>query len=263
MEIIIQPSHHQIGPLAANLITKAIQKKPNLTLGLATGSTPIELYKTLVRFHKEDGLDFSKVTTFNLDEYIGLPTKHPQSYHTFMEKHLFDHVNIPSKNRHIPQNTAKDHDSLCVQYEEKIVDAGGIDIQILGIGTDGHIAFNEKGSSLASRTRPVTLSQSTLLANAIHFGGNPNAVPEMAITMGIGTIMEAKQCMLLASGTSKSTAIASAIEGPVTAMIPASILQTHPDTIFLIDEDAALELKEKNYYKRCYENKLKLQAEHT
>ncbi len=260
MEIIIQPSYQQIGTIAASLISDAIQKKPNLTLGLATGSTPIELYKTLVRLHKENGLDFSKVTTFNLDEYIGLPVNHPESYHTFMEKHFFDHVNIPEENRHLPQNTEKNYDASCAKYEERIVDAGGIDIQILGIGTDGHIAFNEKGSSLASRTRPVTLSQSTHIANAIHFGGNPDAVPEMAITMGIGTIIEAKQCMLLASGTSKSTAVANAIEGPITAMVPASALQMHPNTIVLIDEDAALELKEINYYKRRYENQLKLQS---
>lgn len=260
MEIIIQQSHHQIATIAAKLIYDAIEEKPNLTLGLATGSTPIELYKALVKLHKENGLDFSKVTTFNLDEYIGLSVDHPQSYHTFMETHLFDHVNIPIENRHLPQHTDRNYDAACAKYEQQIVEAGGIDIQILGIGTDGHIAFNEKGSSLASRTRPVTLSQSTLIANATHFGGNPNAVPEMAITMGIGTIMEAKQCLLLASGPSKSTAIAHAIEGPITAMVPASVLQTHPNTIILIDEKAAFELKEINYYKRSYQNKVKLQS---
>ena len=258
MEIIIQPSNHQIATVTANIISEAIQKKPNLILGLATGSTPIELYNILVKMHTENGLDFSKVTTFNLDEYIGIPSDHPQSYHTYMSQHFFNHVNIPVENRYLPQNTTDNLASSCEKYEKRIVDTGGIDIQILGIGTDGHIAFNEKGSSLASRTRPVTLSNSTIIANAVHFEGNPNAVPAMAITMGIGTILEAKQCILIASGTAKSTAIANAIEGPITAMVPASALQMHPNTTVIVDEDAASELKEINYYKRSYENKMKL-----
>lgn len=258
MEIIIESTYKQLAAIASEIIQDALLKKPDLVLGLATGSTPIGLYKALVRMHKEDGLDFSSVTTFNLDEYIGIPCEHPQSYHTFMANHFFDHVNIPVENRHIPQNTAKNHEVFCEAYEEAIARAGGIDIQVLGIGTDGHIGFNEVGSSLASRTRIVTLTKSTLVTNANHFDGDVSAVPEMAITMGIGTIMEAKQCLLLANGTSKSEAIAKAVEGPITSMVPASILQMHPNTVTLIDEAAASDLKEIEYYKRSYENKLKL-----
>ncbi len=261
MEIIIQSTYKQLAAIASEIIRDALLKKPDLVLGLATGSTPIGLYKALVRMHKEDGLDFSSVTTFNLDEYVGIPCEHPQSYHTFMTNHFFDHVNIPVKNRHIPQNTAENHEAFCAAYEEAIVRAGGIDIQLLGIGTDGHIGFNEAGSSLASRTRIKTLSKSTLEANATHFGGDINAVPEMAITMGIGTIMEAKQCLLLANGTSKAEAIAKAVEGPITAMVPASILQMHPNMVAIIDKSAASDLKEVEYYKRSYANKLKLQSQ--
>ncbi len=261
MEVIIQPAYQELAAIASEIIRDALLKKPNLVLGLATGSTPIGFYKALVRMHKDDGLDFSGVTTFNLDEYVGIPREHPESYHTFMVKHFFDHVNIPLKNQHIPQNIADNHEAFCQVYEEAIVYAGGIDIQVLGIGTDGHIGFNEANSSLASRTRIVTLSESTLTVNATHFGGDINAVPGMAITMGIGTIMEARQCLLLASGTSKSAAIAKAVEGPITAMLPASILQMHPKTVVLIDEAAASGLKETDYYKRSYANKLKLQSQ--
>ncbi|MCE2401892.1 glucosamine-6-phosphate deaminase [Candidatus Poribacteria bacterium] len=261
MEVIIQPSHHQLAVIASEIIRDALLKKLNLVLGLATGSTPIGLYKALVRMHKEDGLDFSRVTTFNLDEYVNIPREHPQSYHTFMAKHFFDHVNISVENQHIPQNTAENHETFCARYEEAIERVGGIDIQVLGIGTDGHIGFNEVGSSLASRTRIVTLTESTLVANAIHFGGDVSTVPEMAITMGIGTIMKVKQCLLLACGTSKSEAIAKAIEGPITVMMPASALQMHPNTVVLIDEAAASNLKEVEYYKRSYANKLKLESQ--
>lgn len=258
MEIIIQPSNLHIATIAAEKICDALKKTPNLVLGLATGSTPIALYKILVQKHKNGELDFSQVTAFNLDEYIGIPCHHPQSYHTFMAKHFFDHVNIPQENQHIPLNSMGNFESYCEEYEKKIKDSGGIDIQILGIGTDGHIGFNERGSSLSSRTRPVTLSESTLKANAIHFNSDKSAVPEMAITMGVGTIMEAKQCILLASGKTKSVAIVNAVEGPITASVPASVLQMHPNTYIIIDEDAASELKEIEYYKRCYENRLKL-----
>ena len=260
MEVIIQPTHHQLAVIASELIRDALLQKPNLVLGLATGSTPIGLYKALVKMHIEKGLDFAKVTTFNLDEYIGIPIDHPQSYHTFMLKHFFDHVNIPSENQHIPQNTAENHEAFCASYEEAIARAGGIDIQVLGIGTDGHIGFNEAGSSLSSRTRIKTLSESTLMANAMHFEGDVNAVPEMAITMGIGSIMDAKHCLILASGASKSGAIAKAVEGPITAMAPASILQMHPKTTVIIDEAAASKLQEIEYYKRSFVNKQKLKS---
>lgn len=258
MEVIIQPTYTQLAEVAAEIIRDALLKKPNLVLGLATGSTPIGLYKALVRMHETDGLDFSDVTTFNLDEYVGIPPNHRYSYHTFMATHFFNAVNIPAENCHIPQSTAVGHEEFCERYEAAIVNAGGIDIQVLGIGKDGHIGFNEPSSSLGSRTRIKTLTQSTLEANAPHFGGTVDAVPKMAITMGVGTIMEAKQCLLLASGTSKAEAIANAVEGPITAEVPASVLQMHPRTVVVIDESAATQLKRVDYYKHVYANKQKL-----
>ena len=258
MEIIIQPTYVQLVAVSAEIIRDALLKKPNLVLGLATGSTPIGLYETLARMHKTEGLDFSSVTTFNLDEYVGIPPNHPHSYHTFMATHFFDAVNIPAENCYIPQSTVVAHEEFCEHYEAAIVDAGGIDIQVLGIGKDGHIGFNEPSSSLGSRTRIKTLTQSTLEANAPHFGGTVEAVPKMAITMGVGTIMEAKQCLLLASGESKAEAIAHAVEGPITSEVPASVLQMHPRTVVIIDEAAASQLKRVDYYKQVYANKQKL-----
>ena len=258
MEVIIQPTYTQLVAVSAGIIRDALRKKPNLVLGLATGSTPIGLYETLARMHKTEKLDFSSVTTFNLDEYVGIPPNHPHSYHTFMTTHFFNAVNIPTENCHIPQSTAEAHEEFCELYEAAIVNAGGIDIQVLGIGKDGHIGFNEPSSSLGSRTRIKTLTQSTLEANAPHFGGTVDAVPKMAITMGVGTIMEARQCLLLASGESKAEAVAHAVEGPITAEVPASVLQMHPRTVVIIDEAAASKLKRVDYYKQVYTNKQKL-----
>lgn len=258
MEIIIQPTYTKLVAVSAEIVRDALLKKPNLVLGLATGSTPIGLYEALIRMHKTDGLDFSEVTTFNLDEYVGIPPNHPYSYHTFMETHFFRAINIPPENCHIPQSTAVAHEEFCERYEAAIVAAGGIDIQVLGIGKDGHIGFNEPSSSLGSRTRIKTLTQSTLAANAPHFGDSVDAVPKMAITMGVGTIMDAKQCLLLASGASKAAAVAHAVEGPITAEVPASVLQMHPRTIVVIDEAAAAQLKRVDYYKQVYANKQKL-----
>ena len=258
MEVIIQPTYTRLAEIAAEIIRDALEKKPNLVLGLATGSTPIGLYEALVRMHKTDALDFSGVTTFNLDEYVGIPPNHPYSYHTFMETHFFSAVNISAENCHIPQSTVIGHEEFCEKYEAAIVNAGGIDIQVLGIGKDGHIGFNEPSSSLGSRTRIKTLTQSTLEANAPHFGGTVEAVPKMAITMGVGTIMEAKQCLLLANGESKAEAIANAVEGPITAEVPASVLQMHPRAVVVLDAAAASQLKRVDYYKHVYANKQKL-----
>lgn len=261
MEIIIQPTYQHLVSIAADIVKRALLKKPELVMGLATGSTPIGFYEALARMHKEEGLDFSAVTTFNLDEYVGIPKTHPSSYHTFMETHFFRHVNIPVENRYLPQNTATDHGAFCERYEAAIARAGGIDIQILGIGREGHIGFNEPSSSLGSRTRIKTLTRSTLEANAPHFGGDIDAVPTLAITMGVGTIMEARQCLLLANGASKASAIASAVEGPITAEVPASVLQMHPCTVVLLDEAAASALKRAAYYRQVYANKLRLLGE--
>ena len=239
----------------------ALLKKPNLVLGLATGNTPIGLYDELARMHNAEGLDFSQVVTFNLDEYVGIPANHPESYHTFMERHLFSKLNIPASNRYIPQSTTDNLEEFCEWYEERIRYFGGIDIQSLGIGTNGHIGFNEPSSSLGSRTRLKTLAPATIQAHVPNFGGDAEAVPKMAITMGIGTIMEAKRCLLLANGKSKADAIARCVEGPITAEVPASALQMHPRVIILIDEAAASHLKRIDYYKWAYENKLRLERQ--
>lgn len=250
MEVIIQPDPAAASAVAARIIAQQLREKPNLVLGLATGSTPLLLYRALI----EMKLDWSRVTTFNLDEYVGLPVEHPQSYHAFMWENLFRHVNIRPENVHIPDGLTKDIPQFCRQYEERIRAAGGVDVQVLGIGTDGHIGFNEPTSSLASRTRIKTLTAETRRDNA-HFFGAESAVPHHVITMGIGTIMEARQCVLLAFGTGKAPAVAAAIEGPVTSMNPASVLQMHPAAKFVLDEAAAARLQRAEYFRWVYRNK--------
>ena len=207
-------------------------------LGCATGSTPIGLYQRLTARHAEESLDFSGVTTFNLDEYVGLPPEHPQSYWRFMREHLFDHVDIAADRIHIPDGMAADLDAACAAYEQCIEEAGGIDLQILGIGSNAHLAFNEPGSSLGSRTRVQTLTGKTLADNA-RFFGEGETQPRTAVTMGLGTIMEARKLLMMASGTGKAAAVRDALEGPVTAMCPASVLQMHPHAHILLDEEAA------------------------
>lgn len=250
MEIIIQQTQQTATEVAARIIARLLREKPNAVLGLATGSTPLLLYRTLI----EMGLDWSQVTTFNLDEYIGLPCDHPQSYHTFMWENLFRHINIAKENVHIPDGNAQDIPKFCQQYEERIIAAGGIDFQLLGIGTDGHIGFNEPSSSLTSRTRIKTLTRQTCMDNA-RFFGSEESVPHHVITMGIGTIMEARQNLLLAFGENKARAIAEAVEGPITALNPASILQMHPVVKVILDEPAASDLKRADYYRWVYESK--------
>src|SRR6266487_3277246 len=207
--------------VAARIVAEVLNTKPNAVLGMATGSTPLGLYQELVRLHKQEQLDFSRVTTFNLDEYVGLPVIHPQSYHYFMHEHFFQHVNIPRQNINIPSGTTSNYPSFCQWYETRIAECGGIDIQILGIGSDGHIAFNEPGSSLTSRTRLKTLAKQTIDDNARFFSSR-DEVPIYAITMGVGTIMEARKLLMLANGPKKAEAVALAVEGPVSSMITAS-----------------------------------------
>ena len=250
MEIIIQPTAEAATNVAARIIARLLREKPDAVVGLATGSTPLLLYRTLI----EMNLDWSKVTTFNLDEYIGLPREHPQSYHSFMWENLFKHVNITRENIHIPDGNAADIPKFCSDYEAQIRAAGGIDIQLLGIGTDGHIGFNEPTSSLASRTRIKTLTQQTCKDNARFFGSEAD-VPHHVITMGIGTIMEARTNLLLAFGANKADAIAEAVEGPVTSINPASVLQMHPSVKVCLDEPAAGKLKRADYYHWVYDNK--------
>ncbi|NLY00023.1 MAG: glucosamine-6-phosphate deaminase [Rhodopirellula sp.] len=247
MQIIISETYEALSKAAATVVAKTINSKPNAVLGLATGSTPLALYKELIRMHKEEGLDFSQVTTFNLDEYVGLPKNHYQSYHYFMHENLFKHINVPQQNIYIPSGTTDNYEAFCDWYERRIKECGGIDLQVLGIGSDGHIAFNEPSSSLGSRTRIKTLAKQTIQDNS-RFFEKAEDVPIYAITMGVGTIMEARTIILLASGKSKAPAVAGAIEGPVTSMNTASVLQLHPDTIYFLDGDAASELTMIEYY---------------
>lgn len=224
--------------MAARTVAHQIRMKPDSVIGFATGSTPLGLYRLLVKWHTEEGLDFSKVTTFNLDEYIGLPPTHPESYNYFMWENLFKHVNVSPSRVHIPQSVHQEVEFFCEWYEEQIEKAGGLDIQILGIGANGHLAFNEPGSSLGSRTRIKTLTTKTVRDNA-RFFENEEEVPRFAITMGIGTIMEARKLLLLASGHGKAQAVKAMLEGPVTAMVPATIVQLHRDAFVVIDEAAS------------------------
>ena len=236
--------------IAARLLGKVIRDKPASVLGLATGGTMENLYRELVAMK----LDWSKLTTFNLDEYVGLSPQHPQSYHSFMWENLFSHVNVSIKNVNIPDGLAKDVPAACENYERKIFSAGGLDLQLLGIGTSGHIGFNEPTSSLASRTRIKTLTPQTLRDNS-RFFGSESAVPHHVITMGIGTILESRHCVLLAFGAKKARAIAEAVEGPITSMNPASALQLHPKVTIFLDEAAATELKMQEYYRWVYAQK--------
>ncbi len=262
MEIIIQETPALGSIIAARIIAKLVRTRPDCVLGLATGSTPIATYRELVRLHREESLDFSKVTTFNLDEYVGLPPSHPQSYHAFMDEHLFGHINIARENIHIPDGMAADIPAECARYEAAIVAAGGIDLQLLGIGTDGHIGFNEPTSSLASRTRIKTLTEQTRADNARFFEGDLGKVPFHCITMGVGTIMDCRQVLMLAFGANKATALADAVEGPITAMNPASVLQMHPVAKCIIDEPAAAKLQRTAYYRWVYANKPEWQQIH-
>jgi glucosamine-6-phosphate deaminase len=250
MLVILERDAAEISRHAAQLVASAVRRKPVLTLGLATGGTMVAVYRELVRLHKAGSLDFSRVVTFNLDEYLGLPAAHPQSFHHFMEENLFAHVNINPHNIHIPDGTIRgDYDHHCKSYEDAIRQAGGIDLQLLGIGRNGHIGFNEPTSSLGSRTRLKVLNQETLDDNAKFFAAGEES-PRCAITMGIGSILEARKILLLATGASKAAAVAKSIEGPVTAAVPASALQLHPEVTFVIDDPAAAQLTQRDYYAR-------------
>jgi glucosamine-6-phosphate deaminase len=254
MEVIIQPSAQEASLLAAKFVAREIRSNPETVLGLATGSTPLGLYRELVRMHREEGLDFSRVRSFNLDEYVGLGPEHPASYRVFMQENLFRHINIRLENTRIPDGLTADVPAFCTAYENAIREAGGIDLQILGIGTDGHIGFNEPSSSLASRTRIKTLSPRTRADNA-RFFEEPEAVPHHVITMGVGTILEARRIVLMGFGSAKSEALAAAIEGPISPLMPASALHLHPSTHVLLDEAAAARLQRAEYYRYVYANK--------
>ncbi|MEE8135302.1 MAG: glucosamine-6-phosphate deaminase [Gemmatimonadales bacterium] len=254
MEVVINRDYEQMSKVASQIVVEVLNAKPNAVLGMATGSTPLGLYQELVRLHKEEQLDLSRVTTFNLDEYVGLHMDHPQSYHYFMREHFFQHVNIPPQNINIPSGTTSNYPAFCEWYEQRIAQCGGIDLQILGIGSDGHIAFNEPTSSLSSRTRLKTLSKQTIDDNARFFERRED-VPVYAITMGVGTILDARKLVVVASGKAKARAIAQAVEGPLTSMVTASAIQLHRDTTVVVDEQAAAELTMRDYYEFTYKAK--------
>jgi glucosamine-6-phosphate deaminase len=253
MLLILKQNSDEIGREAARVVAHAVGRNPALRLGLATGSTMVGMYQELVRLHRKEQLDFSRVVTFNLDEYLGLPSDHPQSFHHFMRQNFFAQVNVTPGNIHVPDGSVRrNYQQYCADYEQAIQNAGGIDLQILGIGRNGHIGFNEPTSSLGSRTRLKVLSKETIEDNRKFFAAEEE-IPQCAITMGIGTILEAKRILLLASGSSKATAIAKAIEGPLTASVTASALQLHGDVTFIVDREAGAQLKQQEYYQRVLE----------
>jgi len=253
MLLVLKPNSEELGREAARVVANAVRRNPALRLGLATGSTMLAMYQELVRLHRRESLDFSQVVTFNLDEYLGLSLNHPQSFHHYMRQNFFAHVNVDPVNIHIPDGAIKgNYQQYCASYEEAIRSAGGIDLQILGIGRNGHIGFNEPTSSLGSRTRLKVLSKETIQDNRKFFASQ-DEIPQCAITMGIGTILESKRILLLASGSPKAAAIAKAIEGPLTASVTASALQLHSDVTFIIDREAGAELKQQEYYQRVLE----------
>lgn len=253
MEVIILETSEEVAQLAANRIQNQLAKKANSVLGLATGSTPIKMYNELVRRHQEELIDFSKVTTFNLDEYVGVKPDDPGSYAYYMEENLFSKINMKSANAFIPNGAASDIEAECLRFENAIKNKGPIDIQILGIGRDGHIGFNEPISSLASRTRLKTLTEATRKDNSKFFTNGE--VPHHVITMGVGTILEAREIILMATGAAKAQAIAQTVEGPVAAMVPASALQYHNKVKLIIDQEAASKLQNTQYYNWVYSKK--------
>ena len=241
MQVFVYKNEAEVGKAAGMIVSSEILKKPDCILGLATGSTPIPTYQEMIRMNKEGILDFSKVRSFNLDEYIGLSPEHVCSYRRFMNEQLFDHINIDKANTHVPCGIGADHEADAKAYDAAVEAAGGIDLQILGIGHDGHIGFNEPGDEFVSGTNIVTLTDMTIDANTRFFEKRED-VPRQAITLGNRNIMAAKRIILLATGKGKARAIAQAIKGNITPKMPASLLQVHPNVQFLLDEDAASEL---------------------
>src|SRR5882762_10261086 len=253
MEVIIQPTEATAASLVARIIAHDLRANPHLVLGLATGKTMERVYRQLVRIHKDQNLDFSLCRTFNLDEYVGLFPSDPHSYRHYMDRHLFCQVNIEPRNTHLPNGMATNLDEECRRYEASIHRFGGIDLKLLGIGKAWHIGFNEPLSALRSRTRVKALTPTTIRQNAPLFGGE-DKVPRRAITMGVGTIIEARRCILLATGDTKADVIAQAVEGSITSMVTASALQLHPRCTVVVDEEAGTKLKEKDYYRWIFEN---------
>ena len=238
MNVLIYESEEQIGIAAGNYMCGQVLQKPDSVLGLATGSTPLKPYGQMIELYKKVDVDFSSVTTFNLDEYVNLDVKDKNSYHSFMHENLFDHINIPEKSINFLNGNAEDLEQECKDYEQKIKNAGGIDIQLLGIGSNGHIAFNEPADCFQRWSHVVTLKESTVQDNS-RFFNSIEEVPTQAVTMGIGSIMQAKKILIIALGTNKAKAIKQLIDGNVTPMCPASVLQFHTDVTLMLDKAAA------------------------
>ena len=235
MKVIVTPDYDALSREGARKILEAVKNKPNSVLGLATGSTPIGLYQYLVQYAKEEKVDFSQVVTFNLDEYIGLAPDHPQSYRYFMDHYLFNHINIQYENTHVPNGMAKNIEAECERYDELIKKHGGIDIQVLGVGGNGHIGFNEPNTSLTVGTHVTKLTEETIQANS-RFFNTIREVPTEAITMGIGDIMKAKEVILLASGDTKSEIVSKMLEEKINTHVPVSLLQAHPQVTAIVDQ---------------------------
>lgn len=253
MEVVIDRPE-VLAALAADAVERLVRRRPDAVLGLATGSSPEQVYDELARRHAA-GLSFAHARAFLLDEYVGLPADHPERYRTVIERQVVDRTDLRSEAVQAPDGGAADIAAACEAYERAIADAGGVDLQILGIGTDGHVAFNEPGSSLGSRTRVKTLTEQTRRDNARFFGGDVDAVPRHVLTQGLGTIMAARHLVLLASGRAKAEAVHHMVEGPITAMWPGSVLQLHPHVTVLVDEAAASRLQLAGYYRETWAQK--------
>ena len=238
MKIIRANDYADMSRKAANILSAQIILKPDCVLGLATGGTPVGAYQQLVEWYNKGDIDFSEVTTVNLDEYRGLPKEHPESYWSFMHRNLFDHVNIDPAHINLPDGTNMDAEAECKRYDEVIRSVGGVDLQLLGIGHDGHIGFNEPHDAFDLGTHCVDLAQETIEANKRFFDGNEDLVPKQAYTMGIKTIMQARKVLVVANGLAKAKAVKAVVSGPVTPECPGSILQMHPDCILVADEEA-------------------------
>lgn len=238
MKLIVVNNYEELSKVAAKEFSKVIKEKENAVLGLATGGSPVGMYKELIRMYEQKELNFSKITTVNLDEYIGLNPEHNQSYRYFMNNNLFNHINIDKSNTFVPNGLAEDLEAQCKEYDQKIAELGGIDIQLLGVGNNGHIAFNEPNNELSSGTHIISLTDNTIEANA-RFFDNIDDVPRKAITMGVGGIMKAKKIILIASGESKAEAIKGIFSGKITTANPATMLQMHRDVTVIVDEAAA------------------------
>ena len=252
MRLIIEKDYDALSAWAANHVIDRINafgptKERPFVLGLPTGSSPIGMYRALVKACTEGRVSFRHVVTFNMDEYVGLPESHPESYHSFMARNLFDHIDCPKENIHILNGNASDLAAECEHYEQMIAEAGGIDLFIGGVGVDGHVAFNEPGSSLTSRTRQKTLTTDTRIVNSRFFDGDVNKVPAYALTVGVGTVMDAREVMVLINGHAKAHALQAAVEGSVTQMFTISALQLHRHGIIVCDEAATEELRVGTY----------------